>query len=164
VFNYLPFYLSEPSLSARTEVITLMYLAYVIGIVMGPVPGRLSHRMGSGATMALGSVVVAAAIGATLVRSLAVIAASLAGICAGFFAIHAAAMGSLNHRLTASRGRANALYVLCYYLGGAAGITAGGYAYTRSGWGGATALGATVLLLPLGRGLAEMKQDRRPQR
>jgi len=46
------------------------------------------------------------------------------------------------------------------YLGGAAGITAGGYAYTRSGWGGATALGATVLLLPLGRGLAEMKQDR----
>jgi MFS family permease len=65
-----------------------------------------------------------------------VIAASLAGICAGFFAIHAAAVGSLNRRLTASRGRANALYVLCYYLGGAAGITAGGYAYTRSGWGG----------------------------
>ncbi|HLA82008.1 MAG TPA: hypothetical protein VJP78_10410 [Thermoleophilia bacterium] len=31
-------------------------------------------------------------------------------------------------------------------------------------WGGATALGATVLLLPLGIGLAEMKEDRRSQR
>ncbi len=30
-------------------------------------------------------------------------------------------------------------------------------------WGGATALGATVLLLPLGIGLAEMKEDRRSQ-
>ncbi len=31
-------------------------------------------------------------------------------------------------------------------------------------WGGASPLGATVLLLPLGIGLAEMKEDRRSQR
>jgi YNFM family putative membrane transporter len=33
-FNYLPFYLSNPPFSARTEVITFMYLAYLIGIVI----------------------------------------------------------------------------------------------------------------------------------
>ena len=118
-FNYLPFYLSRPPLSARTEVITLMYLAYLVGIVIGPASGKLSNRLGSGTTMVLGSVVFAAAIAASLIQSLAVIMASLAGVCAGFFAIHSAAVGLLNRRLTSSRGRANSLYVLCYYAGGA---------------------------------------------
>jgi MFS transporter, YNFM family, putative membrane transport protein len=160
VFNYLPFYLSKPPFFAPTEVITLMYLAYLIGIVMGPISGRLSNRMGSGATMVMGSLLFAAAIAATLIQSLIVIAASLVAICAGFFSIHAAAVGLLNRRLTSSRGRANSLYVLCYYAGGAAGITACGYAYDSYGWHGAVALGTAVLLLPLGIGLKEIMQER----
>ena len=160
-FNYLPFYLSKPPFSARTEVITLMYLAYLIGIVMGPASGRLSNRLGSGATMVLGSLVFTAAITATLIQSLVAIAASLVAICAGFFSIHAAAVGLLNRRLTSSRGRANSLYVLCYYAGGGAGITACGYAYSDYGWKGAVALGISVLLLPLSIGLTEIMQERR---
>ena len=160
-FNYLPFYLSKPPFSARTEVITLMYLAYLIGIVMGPASGRLSNRLGSGATMVLGSLVFGAAIAATLIQSLVAIAASLVAICAGFFSIHAAAVGLLNRRLTSSRGRANSLYVLCYYAGGGAGITACGYAYSDYGWKGAVALGISVLLLPLSIGLTEIMQERR---
>src|SRR5437870_10208437 len=160
-FNYLPFYLSKPPFSARTEVITLMYLAYLIGIVMGPAAGRLSNRLGSGATMVHGSSVFAAAIAATLIQSLVAIAASLVAICAGFFSIHAAAVGLLNRRLTSSRGRANSLYVLCYYAGGGAGITACGYAYSDYGWKGAIALGMSVLLLPLSIGLTEIMQERR---
>ena len=159
-FNYLP-YLSKPPFSARTEVITLMYLAYLIGIVMGPASGRLSNRLGSGATMVFGSLVFGAAIAATLIQSLVAIAASLVAICAGFFSIHAAAVGLLNRRLTSSRGRANSLYVLCYYAGGGAGITACGYAYSDYGWKGAVALGISVLLLPLSIGLTEITQERR---
>jgi YNFM family putative membrane transporter len=161
VFNYLPFYLSKPPFSARTEVITFMYLAYLIGIVMGPVSGRLSNRLGSGVTMVIGSLLFAAAITATLLQSLAVIAASLVAICAAFFSIHAAAVGLLNRRLTSSRGRANSLYVLCYYAGGAAGITACGHAYSSYGWTGAVALGVVALLLSFGIGLMEITQERR---
>ena len=164
MFNYLPFYLSRPPFSAGTEVITLMYLAYLIGIVMGPMSARLSNRLGSGATIALGSLVLAAAVVATLTQSLATIAASLVLICAGFFSIHAAAIGLLNQRLTSSRGRSNSLYVLSYYLGGAVGITVCGYAYTGYGWNGAIALGATVSLLTFSIGLIEIMQKRRERR
>lgn len=89
---------------------------------------------------------------------LPVIAASLAGVCAGFFAIHSAAAGSLNLRLSSGRGRANSLYVLFYYLGGSAGITASGYAYHFAGWRGVASPGILVLLLPFVTGLAEMRE------
>jgi len=163
-FNYLPFYLSRPPFSVRTQVITLMYLAYLIGIVIGPLSGKLSNRVGSGTTMVAGSSLCALAIAATLIPSLIVIAASLMVMCAGFFSIHSAAVGLLNRRLSASRGRANSLYVLLYYIGGAAGITACGYAYTGYGWMGAAGLNITMLLLPLIVGLVEIARERLGQR
>ncbi len=160
-FNYLPFYLSGPPFSVPTEIITLMYLAYLVGIVIGPLSGKLSNRVGSGATMSCGALVCAAAIGATLIPSLTTIVASLIALCGGFFSIHSAAVGLLNRRLTASRGRANSLYVLFYYMGGAAGITACGYAYTGYGWIGAVTLNMVVLLLPLIIGLTEIALEHR---
>lgn len=158
VFNYLPFYLAAPPFNASTQVITLTYLSYLVGALTGPAAGTLSNRIGNGATMVLGSAVFAGSVLLTFVPSLPVIAASLAGVCAGFFAIHSAAAGSLNLRLSSGRGRANSLYVLFYYLGGSAGITASGYAYHFAGWRGVASLGILVLLLPFVTGLAEMRE------
>src|SRR5207248_5232919 len=156
-----PFYLSAPPIRAPIRVVTLLYLAYVVGIVAGPLAGKLSNRLGSGPTMALGSVVLTGAVAFTLIPSLAIIAASLPALCAGFFGVHAAALGTLNRRLTGSRGRANSLYVLFYYLGGAAGISATGWAYARAGWSGVVTLAVAVLLVPLGVGLYELAGQRR---
>ena len=163
-FNYLPFYLSSPPFSAPTEVITLVYLAYLVGIVMGPLSGRISNRIGSGATMIGGSLVLIAAVTATMIQSLAVIAISLVALCAGFFSVHSAAVGLLNRRLVTSRGRANSLYVLAYYIGGAVGITACGYAFNMSGWSGVAALNMAVPLLPLAIGLLEIVRERKRRR
>jgi YNFM family putative membrane transporter len=159
VFNYLPFYLSGAPFHASTQLITLLYLSYLIGIFIGPVAGNLSNRIGNGGTMVLGSLVFALALGLTLIKSLVAILAALALVCAGFFAIHAAAAGSLNRKLTSSRGRANSLYVLAYYLGGAVGITLSGYAYGLAGWPGVAALGSAVLALPFATGLAERRRE-----
>lgn len=161
LFNYLPFYLSGPPFEARTEVITLMYLSYVIGIIMGPLSGRLSNSIGNGLTMVAGAVVLGFSIALTLIPSMWVIPGSLAGICAGFFAIHASAAGSLNRKLASSRGRANSLYVLFYYLGGAVGISMSGYAYTLSGWKGVAGLAAVILLIPLVSGAIETVNEKK---
>jgi MFS transporter, YNFM family, putative membrane transport protein len=160
VFNYLPFYLATPPFSASTQVITLTYFSYLIGIIAGPLAGKLSNRMGNGAIMALGAVVFGAALAATLIKSVPAVAASLAFICAGFFSIHASAAGSLNTRLKSSRGRANSLYVLFYYLGGFAGISLSGYMYLSFGWPGIVTMGAAVLAIPFATGLWELVKER----
>ena len=157
-FNYLPFYLAGPPFHLPVQVITFMYLAYVVGIGIGPAAGALSNRVGNGPAMAVGAVVFALALGLTLIPRQGVIALALVLVCAGFFTIHASAAGSLNRRLTGGRGRANSLYVLFYYLGGAAGISLSGWAYTLAGWPGVVTLGLAMLAVPLLTGLREWRE------
>jgi len=161
VFNYLPFYLAGPPFFASTQAITLMYLTYLTGIVVAPAAGRLSDHLGNGPAMAGGGVLMAAALLLTLVPARPVIVAGLLLLCTGFFALHAAAAGALNRKLAASRGRANSLYVLLYYLGGAGGITLSGFCYTRAAWPGVVGLGLLTLAAPVGAGLWESRQARR---
>jgi YNFM family putative membrane transporter len=162
VFNYLPFYLAGPPFFSSTQAITLMYLTYLTGIVVAPTAGRLSDRLGNGPAMAGGSVLMAAALLLTLLPARPAIVAALLLLCTGFFALHAAAAGALNRKLAASRGRANSLYVLLYYLGGAGGITLSGLCYTRAAWPGVVALGVLTLAVPMSAGLWESRQSRRP--
>jgi len=160
LFNYLPFYLAGPAFNASTERITFMYMAYVLGIIVGPLSGKLSNRIGNGATMVLGSAVFALSLAATHILSLWAVVAGLSGVCVGFFAIHSAAAGSLNQKLRSSRGRANSLYVLFYYLGGSAGITVGGFGYQRFGWPGVTGIGIGLLAVIFTAGLVELKASK----
>jgi MFS transporter, YNFM family, putative membrane transport protein len=158
-FNYLPFYLAGPPFNAPTEVITMFYLTYLMGIVIGPLSGTLSNRIGNGAAMVGGAAVFGLALTATLIKSMVVIIFALVGICAGFFSIHAAAAGALNRQVSAGRGKANSLYVLLYYLGGSIGISCSGYSYGHFGWPGVVGLGLTMLTLPAGIGFWESRGE-----
>ena len=160
-FNFLPYYLAGPPFLAPTEIITMMYLSYIVGMFIGPLAGNLSNKFGNGATMSLGSLVFALALGLSLITSIAAVVVSLAGMCGGFFMVHTAATGALNRKLTSSRGRANSLNVLFYYLGGYAGITISGLCYIAGGWKAVVILGTTVLLLPFCIGLVERRNERR---
>ncbi len=160
VFNYLPFYLHGAPFHWSTRAVTLLYLSYVMGVVAGPLAGRLSNRIGNGAAMLAGTVVLGGGLALTLLPTGWAMAAALTLVCAGFFTVHAAAAGALNRKLQAGRGRANAFYVLFYYLGGAAGITLSGHAYHLAGWHGVVAITGAALLLPLGTGLLELRAGR----
>jgi YNFM family putative membrane transporter len=159
VFNYLPFHLAGPPFLLPTHLITMLYLSYLVGVAIGPLAGRLGNRLGNGIAMAIGGAVFGASVLLTLVPVVAAVAASLAGVCAGFFIVHTAAVGALNRKLATSRGRGNSLYVLFYYLGGTAGITASGMAYRRAGWRGVVALVVILLLIPVAAGFFEARLE-----
>lgn len=160
-FNYLPFYLSQPPFSASTNLITLLYLTYIVGIIIAPLSGKFSNHFGNGRTMVGGAVLLAVALLLTHIPNLAMIILSLAIACAGFFAMHAAAVGSMNRKLSTSRGRANSLYILWYYLGGSAGITVDGICFKHFGWDGVTGSGL-IMLIPLTIiGLLECRAERK---
>jgi YNFM family putative membrane transporter len=158
IFNYLPFRLAETPFGFSTQQITLLYLAYVIGIFMGPLAGRVSNRHGSGVTMIGGTVLLALSVLLLLAPSVSAVVVGLAGICAGFFAIHATAVGALNRKIAGGQGRANALYVLFYYLGGWMGITVTGLAYQHGGWASVVGFCLGLSLIPLISAISEIKK------
>jgi YNFM family putative membrane transporter len=157
IFNYLPFRLTAPPFRFSTELTTLVYLVYVVGIFMGPMAGRISNRFGSGNTLLWGSVILGGSLTLVLIPSIAAVVLGLFGICAGFFTIHAAAVGSLNRKLSRGQGRANALYVLFYYTGGWLGITGSGFAYRLGGWSAVVYSAFLLLVIPLSAGISERK-------
>ena len=95
--------------------------------------------------------------------AIAAVVAGLLGVCTGFFTIHAAAVGTVNRRLSSGQGRANALYVLFYYLGGWMGITCSGFAFDQGGWQAVIGFCASLLVVPLAAGLAERREKDRIQ-
>jgi len=161
VFNYLPFRLTAPPFNLSTEMTTLLYLVYVVGIFMGTTTGRISNRFGSGATLIGGCAILGLSLALILLPSITAVLMGLLATCAGFFTIHAAAVGSLNRKLKSGQGRANALYVFFYYMGGWLGITCSGFAYEQGGWSAMVYICAVLLIFPLSAGVGERKSSRR---
>jgi len=157
IFNYLPFRLTAPPFRFSTELTTFVYLVYVVGIFMGPTAGRISNRFGSGNTLLGGAVILGSSLALILIPSIVAVLLGLLGICTGFFTIHAAAVGSLNRKLSRGHGRANALYVLFYYTGGWLGITGAGFAYRLGGWSAVIYSALFLLIIPLSTGMGERK-------
>jgi YNFM family putative membrane transporter len=163
IFNYLPYRLQSQPFGFSTEMITLLYLTYIVGIFLGPAAGRISNRFGCGNTLLAGSFVLAAALALLLIPATPVVIVGLLATCAGFFTIHAAAVGCLNRKLVSGQGRANALYVLFYYLGGWLGITGAGFAYKKGGWGVLISITMLLLIIPISAGIGERKTSIRPK-
>jgi YNFM family putative membrane transporter len=155
IFNFLPFRLTAAPFHFSTELTTMLYGAYLVGIFMGPIAGKISDRFGGANALLAGITFLGGSLALLALPSVPAVVFGLIGICGGFFTIHSAAIGCLNRRLTGGQGRANALYVLCYYLGGWFGITFSGIAFEQGGWRTAIFLWGALLLIPIFAGLSE---------
>ncbi len=81
IFNYLPFRLSGPPFHYSTELTTLLYVVYVIGVFIGPLAGRFSNRFGSGSTLLGGAIAIGLSLALFLVPSLPTIIGGLLAAC-----------------------------------------------------------------------------------
>ncbi len=157
VFNFLPYRLTGEPFLFSTEMITLVYLVYVLGIFISPMAGKFSNNFGGGNTLIGGTCILSLSFLLLLIPSVIAIVVGLLGVCAGFFTIHAVAVGLLNKKLSSSHGKANALYVLFYYTGGWLGITGAGFAFEYFGWIGVISYVLFFLLIPMTTGIYEKR-------
>lgn len=157
VFNYLPYRLAGDPFNFSTELITLIYLVYVMGIFLGPIAGKMSNRFGGGNALIAGSVILGISQATLLIPSSIAIIVGLLGVCAGFFTIHAVAVGLLNRKLSSGHGKANSMYVLFYYTGGWVGITGAGFAYQHAEWNGVVFFVMCFLIIPFTTGIMEKR-------
>jgi YNFM family putative membrane transporter len=159
VFNFLPYRLAEAPFHLPTQLITLIYLVYVLGIFLGPLAGRFSSLYGGGNTLIAGTCILGFSLSLLLMPSIVAVIVGLLGVCGGFFTIHAVAVGLLNQKLSSSHGKANSLYVLFYYTGGWLGITGAGFVFEKAGWGGVVGFVMCFLVIPLATGILERRSD-----
>lgn len=157
VFNYLPYRLSSPPFNLSIQLTTILYLAYIVGIFTGPIAGKISNKIGGGNTLIAGSIVLGFALILLTYPHLIFIIMGLIITCAGFFTIHAAAVGCLNSKLSEGYGRANSIYVLFYYIGGWTGITISGYIYKHFGWFAMIFVLLIFLVIPIITGILETR-------
>jgi MFS transporter, YNFM family, putative membrane transport protein len=157
IFNFLPYRLIDAPFHFSTKLITMIYLVYVLGIFLGPVAGRFSQRHGGGNTLVVGACILGLSLLLLLIPSITAVVLGLLGVCAGFFTIHAVAVGLLNQKLSDNHGKANALYGVFYYGGGWVGITGAGFAFELAGWTGVVGFAVFFTLIPLVAGFREKR-------
>jgi YNFM family putative membrane transporter len=99
--------------------------------------------------LAAGVVTFGAGLALTLIPALPALICGIALITMGFFALHATASGWVGRMAEAAKGHAASLYMLVYYLGASLLGSAGGWFWTKAGWGGVVGFVAALLLAAL---------------
>lgn len=151
-FTYLPFRLEAPPFSFGPAVIGASYLVFVAGIVSSSLAGRVSGRLGLRAALLIGFGLAALGNLLALTGSTLVLASGLLVLCFGNWLVHALALGHVATAAETDRAGANALYLLAYYLGGAAGAWAPGFVHQAVGFPGVIA--GSVAALAIGAAIA----------
>lgn len=151
-FTYLPFRLEAPPFSFGPAVIGASYLVFVAGIVSSSLAGRVSGRLGLRAALLTGFGLAALGNLLALAGSTPVLVTGLLVLCYGNWLVHALALGHVATAAATDRAGANALYLLAYYLGGAAGAWAPGFVHQAVGFPGVIA--GSVAALAVGAAVA----------
>ncbi len=153
VYNYLGFRLTGPEFGLSQGLVGLIFIVYLAGSAASSAAGRLTERLGRGRVLLMCACGLLAGIALMMAANLAVVIVGLVVVTAGFFGSHSVASGWVGLHAKDLGTQGPAVYLLCYYLGSAAGGTVGGYALHAGGWGGVSlytgAFAAGVILLAL---------------
>ncbi len=140
--------------------IGLFALAGATGALVAPLAGRLGDagrsRIATAVALALG----AAGFALTLVPSLSTLVLAALALDAATQGTLVLGQRAIYALVPAERGRLNTLFIATFFVGGAAGSAASGFAYERFGWPGVVALGTLLPLAALAWWLTEPRTTR----
>ncbi len=153
LFNYATFRLAGAPYHLSQTAVSMIFLAFGLGIVSSSVAGNLADRFGRRPLLVAGFLIMLAGVLLTLATSLIAIGVGIALIATGFFIGHSVASGAVGPLAQGPKGHATALYLLFYYIGSSLTGWTGGWFWQAGGWpaivavtGGFAILGALLSL------------------
>lgn len=145
ILNYLPFRLRELDPDIGIFLISLVYTGYLGGLAASLASPWLSGRIGERRVLFLGVSITALGMLGSFIPASSALFASMPFLAGGFFLMHAALSGLVNHRATEHGGVINGIYVSTYYLSGAFGAWLPFFGFRAWGW--EVMLGILILLV-----------------
>ncbi|MDI1260449.1 MFS transporter [Aquabacterium sp.] len=147
VYNYVGFRLMAAPFGLSQTAISLVFMAYLFGIVASSTAGALADSLGRRPVMTAGIAIAALGLALTLSHSLWGVMGGIVALTIGFFIAHAVASGWVGRLAQGHKGHAASLYLLAYYLGSSVMGSAGGWFWVEGGWPGVVAFAGALLAL-----------------
>lgn len=149
VYNYVGFRLMAAPFGLSQTAISLVFMAYLFGIVASSTAGALADSLGRSPVMTAGIVIAALGLALTLSHSLWGVIGGIVALTIGFFIAHAVASGWVGRLAQGHKGHAASLYLLAYYLGSSVMGSAGGWFWVEGGWPAVVAFAGALFALAL---------------
>ncbi|WP_022870546.1 MFS transporter [Yaniella halotolerans] len=149
VYNFLGFHLIEEPFNLPVSVVSLLFLAYLMGTFTSPWAGALATRYRPSRVLMVLTLLMITGILLTLVPNLWVVLLGLLVFTGAFFGAHSVASGWAGAAAEGGRAQSTSLYNLCYYTGSSVFGWLGGIFLIHYGWTGTVLMTAGLALLAL---------------
>jgi YNFM family putative membrane transporter len=149
VYNYAGFLLTGPRFGLSQAAAGAIFLVYLFGMVASSLAGAAGDKFGRAPVLSTGLSIFVAGLALTLAHALVALIAGIALVTIGFFVAHGIASGWVGRMAHGAKSHAASLYLLAYYLGSSLLGSAGGWFWTRSGWGGVVGFVAVLMTAAL---------------
>lgn len=142
IYNYLGFHLLGEPFNLPVSIVSLLFLAYVVGTVTSPWAGRLASKYGPSRVLMVLGLTMTGSILLTVVSSIWIVLIGLVLFTGAFFGAHSVASGWAGAAAEGGKAQSTALYNLCYYTGSSVFGWLGGIFLLNYGWSGTVAMTA----------------------
>lgn len=149
VYNFLGFYLLAEPFRLPVSVVSLVFLAYLMGTVTSPWAGRMAAKYRPSRVLMALSATMIGSILLTLVPNIWVLLFGVLVFTGAFFGAHSVASGWAGAAAEGGRAQSTSLYNLCYYTGSSLFGWLGGVFLAQSGWTGTVLMTAALTALAL---------------
>lgn len=159
-FSYLPFRLQAAPYLLSSTAVALTYLTYLAGVLSSTGGGALARRTSLRFALVTGFALATAGNLLALAPRLPLLLFGLVVLCLGNWLVQGLAVGYVATAAKHDRAGANALYLLCYYLGGSLGAYLPGHLFPRFGFPGVIAASIAALLAGIVASVLLVEGDR----
>lgn len=149
VYNFLGFHLLDDPFNLPVSVVSLLFLAYLMGTFTSPWAGSLATKYGPSQVLMILITLMITGVLITLVPNLWVLLFGLLIFTGAFFGAHSVASGWAGAAAEGGRSQSTSLYNLYYYTGSSIFGWLGGVFLTNYGWTGTVLMTTGLALLAL---------------